>query len=921
MAEKHALLRKPDVTERRPAAAARRPVTAAAAARPPPAARRVQQRLGNQGAQALAAQVVARSSRPGATAASGAATGQLSLSRPGDAHEREAERVADKVMRMAEPAPGLPGIAGVSAPEPASLVHRRCAACDEEHAQAMQREAQGAAIAPQVQRQEATAATPRVTPSVSADIRSLQGKGEPLPPPARAFFEPRFGADFSQVRTHTDAHAARTAGAIDARAFTVGADIAFGAGQFSPDSQAGRHLLAHELTHVVQQGRSSVAQAAGAASTVQRDAAPPKPVAPDDPAMLSQLDEQITLWEANAAQDADLMLRAKASRMVLLLTGWGGHHPTLKTQEDLDNFTADCDKRAETELGTLGVFKPAFVELALKIRPEGFPLTWSQRVGDALSLGIDLADVFKAALDEILKWAVRSVALGPKLASHGLPVPFEKLERLDDFRLTIADANAEKPSPVREFAGEGIRHVQLVWIYAFAIAWELKAAAVAAAVADGTRVPKYADWKDFVDNKQKILRGLPARARDRLGRTDEEVEKLQTDSLALGDAALAVGVASSLASMVAILNGWKDVTEQFGLALESADAMVASGGAGDHLVKAPKWAWDNDYFKGAAIATSKAMLAQGPEALAEMALLMAVSMIPPLDIPLALYLRVKMGVDVTEMLVELATTIKDIAEAKTVGKLQKGAAGLAALLARAVLFGTILAVTWGVGKAVSKLKQNKAALKKANPALTEEDATRKAMEQLSKEEREALAGTQASLAKRIVQKIEEFAGVCRLGSFICDSVPVSIQKEAGALPATKYNVPPPKGSLVIQHSGFAKARRRPAYLRAQVLKHPNRWPHLVEAMKANGGKWPSEKRKPWEVHHIKPVAMGGTNDIDNLFPLPPSEHALLTGYWNRVRLAFLKRFTKEEWSMIYTKSTKDVLGADVPASPLPKGQK
>jgi len=81
----------------------------------------------------------------------------------------------------------------------------------------------------------------------------LNGRGEPLSGSVRDFFEPRFASDLSHVRIHTDAHAAGLADAIDARAFTVGQHIAFGAGEYSPQTNAGQNLLAHELTHVMQQ--------------------------------------------------------------------------------------------------------------------------------------------------------------------------------------------------------------------------------------------------------------------------------------------------------------------------------------------------------------------------------------------------------------------------------------------------------------------------------------------------------------------------------------------------------------------------------------------------------------------------------------------------------------------------------------------
>ena len=100
--------------------------------------------------------------------------------------------------------------------------------------------------------QEADHAVP---PLVHEVVRSA---GQPLDPATRAFMEPRFGHDFSQVRVHTDAKAAESARDLNANAYTVGRNIVFGAGQFLPGTQVGRQLLSHELTHVVQQGRSPV---------------------------------------------------------------------------------------------------------------------------------------------------------------------------------------------------------------------------------------------------------------------------------------------------------------------------------------------------------------------------------------------------------------------------------------------------------------------------------------------------------------------------------------------------------------------------------------------------------------------------------------------------------------------------------------
>ncbi len=94
---------------------------------------------------------------------------------------------------------------------------------------------------------------------LSSDLEArmdlLKGGGQSLPESTRIFFESFFGFDFSQVRIHANAQAAEMAQALNARAFTVGQDVVFGAGQYAPWTPAGQRLLAHELAHVVQQTR------------------------------------------------------------------------------------------------------------------------------------------------------------------------------------------------------------------------------------------------------------------------------------------------------------------------------------------------------------------------------------------------------------------------------------------------------------------------------------------------------------------------------------------------------------------------------------------------------------------------------------------------------------------------------------------
>jgi hypothetical protein len=103
-----------------------------------------------------------------------------------------------------------------------------------------------------VQRKANNGARQGGTPAIVNEV--LESSGQPLEPSAREFMESRFGHDFRQVRVHTDERAARSAGAINASAYTAGNRIVFASGRYSPATQEGRRLLAHELTHVLQQG-------------------------------------------------------------------------------------------------------------------------------------------------------------------------------------------------------------------------------------------------------------------------------------------------------------------------------------------------------------------------------------------------------------------------------------------------------------------------------------------------------------------------------------------------------------------------------------------------------------------------------------------------------------------------------------------
>jgi len=151
----------------------------------------------------------------------------LQVSSPSDSAEIEAERVAHRVMRM-----------------PASETHTASSCTDKP---SVTRVSDGT-----IARKATGAST--LSGDVAAEIHASRGGGAPLPPLLRRFMEPRFGARFDNVRIHTGERAERLNRQVSAHAFTVGPDIFFGRGQYEPDNPAGRELIAHELTHTIQQG-------------------------------------------------------------------------------------------------------------------------------------------------------------------------------------------------------------------------------------------------------------------------------------------------------------------------------------------------------------------------------------------------------------------------------------------------------------------------------------------------------------------------------------------------------------------------------------------------------------------------------------------------------------------------------------------
>ena len=201
------------------------------------------------------------------------AQAKLTIGQPNDKYEQEADHVSDQVMRMSNTDIAQRVEDGIIQP---MQIQRMCTECEEEITQRqleegdeqLQAKFNDESIQRQeedeeeeaIQAKESLGQTPQLNAGVESRINGLKSGGQPLDETTRGFFEQRFGRDFSSVRIHNTEQAADVSRSINARAFTLGNNIAFGSGEYQPESSKGKRLLGHELTHVLQQNGTTTAQ-------------------------------------------------------------------------------------------------------------------------------------------------------------------------------------------------------------------------------------------------------------------------------------------------------------------------------------------------------------------------------------------------------------------------------------------------------------------------------------------------------------------------------------------------------------------------------------------------------------------------------------------------------------------------------------
>jgi hypothetical protein len=574
-------------------------------------------------------------------------------------------------------------------------------------------------------------------------IEALRGGGRPLPRQVRDFYEPRFGHDFGGVRVHTGPRAAQTARGVDARAFTLGSDLVFAAGEYAPHTEEGGRLLAHELTHVVQQGGAApapdvvdegggaaappdaapvtadhgahAADASAGGGVVQRDG----PTAPaPDPSLDAALRDEIDAWLRSVEDFEDPLQKAYSRRVVLLLTE-APNHGHFSDQQALDDFIDQCTETALSELDTL-----ARIGVDKLVWTGAFPGVWSIRVYSALALDVDIEGLASEKDEARTSVDDTGARMPDYLLEHGLPVPFAEALNLTSFHLFMRHADLDREHIVKEFAQAVRRYMLKGWLYAFHVAWDEIAQSMSDQVGEGTYIVDFQAYNEFVDTKRAGLESLTdrlmqVRLEDALGTFDTEV-------IDLTNVAFLQTFASGLLALVSLAVWWADSQRMFNDRMVESDTRVAGvTDESERLAMAFTWAHENSYFAGAAAQIGQAILEHGFEIIGMAALFIALQFVPVVNVLLDVYILITAGIDAVRAIASLSATFNRVLNATTVVELQSASAHMASSLEgdglRLLL--DVLAIAGVTGSLRARINR----IRSANPAISEEAALEQAL--------------------------------------------------------------------------------------------------------------------------------------------------------------------------------------------------
>ncbi|MDP1532480.1 MAG: hypothetical protein Q8L92_02750, partial [Rubrivivax sp.] len=481
----------------------------------------------------------------------------------------------------------------------------------------------------------------------------------------------------------------------------------------------GKALLAHELTHVVQQGAAPSAPTAPR-STVQRS-----------PDLEQMMDDEFESWvqESTDAREAgDFADAAYALRVTLLLQGVDAND-----FDDADELQAFFDQNlidAESEEITL----ERTGDWGWKLATEAFPLTWADLVYDALVLEVDDAALAKSK-EKTHKAMVEVAARVPaEIGAKGLPVPYAEAGALSEFPLRLRHVSLTQEHVVKEMALAARDHGVVGWALGFYIVWNGMAESFADDVASGDIVVNYIDYAAFVETKQASLRGLA----DRIAAvtTEELLQAADDETTAITNMAFVQAFAATLLGLVPAMMFWIEGSKLFTEKLEEVDKLIAAEAGEDRIYRAMTWAWENDYFGDAAWQLLEGLWAEKWKILLIGGALVGAQFIPFVNVAVDYALIAYAGVDAVAALASLGKVFDAVASSSNAVTLQRNAAKMAASMEGDGL--RLILDLLAVGAAAKGIRTRADALKKGG--LSEEEALKLAMKEAGGKEAEALKG-------------------------------------------------------------------------------------------------------------------------------------------------------------------------------------
>ncbi|MCE7991876.1 MAG: DUF4157 domain-containing protein [Roseivirga sp.] len=589
---------------------------------------------------------------------------KLTIGQPNDKYEQEADQVAERVIgRSAESVSAIPKTAlntGTPGPvQPMPGIQRT----DQKKVQKgpfphiMGVRQQIARLKPE------TGKDPVASNDVSNGIQRAKGGGSPLPINTRSQMESGIGSDFGEVRIHNDSTAHKLSAKLNAQAFTHGNDIFFNKGKYNPETQTGQHLLAHELTHTVQQtGKQAIQRQ-------EEDDYEDAPENLDDVINYDLTELSKDIMQAQDRKDYETFAFLFRTELIL-----GGR--SYQSLSQYYTFYNTAYNLAGSEEETLGYLGPG----SLRDYPQAFPVTWSDMFFTAMYLeGFDIEKLRAKAQKSGEELALLAEKIPPYLFEHGLPVTYKQLKKLRRFQLDFAHAQMVQNHLVKDYMRAGFDFVGHGWVYHFVSSWNQMVIDSAEAIQKGKITIDPKDYDEFIAKHKGRVESMA----DRFKSTWDSIslEEAQDDETSLKEASLAVMLLSGLGSLAGVMYQWQYAFDLFDSKKQLTLPMLTSLEPNDRAKKGIDWAYENGYFGEAGDHIMQGLKEHGWQIIGMVLLMIgaltASHVYPPLGIALDVMLLVWAGISVINALDNLRLAVKAFETISSVEDMQKKSGNLA----------------------------------------------------------------------------------------------------------------------------------------------------------------------------------------------------------------------------------------------------